>query len=557
MGLSSTDLDLYGQTKAKIHLDASAASGPRADGSKYVVVTAVTPTRLGEGKTLTTIGLSQALRVIGKSSIAAIRQPSLGPTFGIKGGGAGGGYSQVVPMDDLNLHLTGDLHAVSAAHNLLAAAVDARLYHEERSSDKRLGRQGLKRLDLDPDNITWGRVVDMNDRALRDIVVSNGKDGVTRNSCFDITAASEVMAIFALATDLKDLRQRLGRIVVGLSRSGEPVTADELGAAGAMAVLLKDALMPNLMQTLEGGPALVHAGPFANIAHGNSSIVADKIGLSLLGDDGYLVTESGFGSDCGFEKFCDVKCRYSGLQPDCVVIVATVRALKVHGGGPLPGGKKAAAVDVSEGMKHLRNGLGNLQAHIGIVRQFGLPAVVAVNRFTGDTDEEIAIVVEGATEAGAVTACSCQMWDQGGEGGRELAEAVTTACESTAHNFQFLYPLEDSITDKITTIATRIYGASDVELSPLAQERVEHYTRLGYAGLPLIMAKTHLSLSHDPELRGVPKGFTMPVRDLRLSAGAGFLYALCGEIFTMPGLPSLPGFMKVDLDDDGLVVGLS
>jgi formyltetrahydrofolate synthetase len=556
MGLSDSDIDLYGRTKAKIHLDAPPATGPRASGSKYVVVTAVTPTKLGEGKTLTTIGLSQALRVIGKSSIAAIRQPSLGPTFGIKGGGAGGGYSQVVPMDELNLHLTGDLHAVSAAHNLLAAAVDARLYHESRSSDKRLERQGLKRLDLDPDSITWGRVVDMNDRALRDIVVSNGDEGVTRNSRFDITAASEVMAIFALATDLKDLRLRLGRIVVGLSRSGEAVTADDLGAAGAMAVLLKDALMPNLMQTLEGGPALVHAGPFANIAHGNSSIVADKIGLSLLGDDGYLVTESGFGSDCGFEKFCDVKCRYSGLQPDCVVIVATVRALKVHGGGPLPGGKKAAAVGVSEGMEHLRNGLGNLQAHIHIARQFGLPAVVAVNRFTGDTDEEIAVVVEGATEAGAAAACSCEMWGRGGEGGRELAQAVTTACD-TSGDFQYLYPLEDSITDKITTIATRIYGASDVELSPLAQERAEHYTRLGYAGLPLIMAKTHLSLSHDPELRGVPKGFTMPVRDLRLSAGAGFLYALCGQIFTMPGLPSLPGFMKVDLDDDGLVVGLS
>lgn len=557
LGLSDTDIDLYGQYKAKIHLDAAPASGIASGRAKYVIVTAVTPTKLGEGKTLTTIGLSQALRVIGKQSIAAIRQPSQGPTFGIKGGGAGGGYSQVVPMDDLNLHLTGDIYAVSAAHNLLAAAIDARLCHEALSSDKRLQRQGLKRLDIDPDSITWGRVLDVNDRALRDIVVSNGDEGVTRNSRFDITAASEVMAIFALATDIKDLRQRLGRVVIGLSRSGEAVTAEDLGAAGAMAVLLKDALMPNLMQTLEGGPALIHAGPFANIAHGNSSIIADKIGLSLLGDDGYLVTESGFGSDCGFEKFCDVKCRYSGLRPDCVVIVATVRALKVHGGGPLPGGTKAAAVGAAEGLEHLRTGLGNLQAHIRITRQFGLPAVVAVNRFTGDTDEEIAVLVEGAIEAGASAACACQMWGQGGEGGAELARAVVAACDSPDGDFQFLYPLEDSITDKITTIATRIYGAANVELSSLAQERVDHYTRLGYAGLPLIMAKTHLSLSHDPELRGVPRGFTMPVRDLHLSAGAGFLYALCGQIFTMPGLPSLPGFMNVDLDDDGQVVGLS
>ncbi len=560
LGLSDGDIDLYGRYKAKIHLDAASASagaGSAGAGSKYIIVTAMTPTKLGEGKTLTTVGLSQALRVIGKRSIAAIRQPSQGPTFGIKGGGAGGGYSQVVPMDDLNLHLTGDLHAVTAAHNLLAAAIDARLYHESRSSDKRLKRQGLKRLDIDQESITWGRVVDVNDRALRDIVVSNNDDGVRRDSRFDITAASEVMAIFALATDVKDLRQRLGRIVIGLNKSGEAVTADDLGAAGAMAVLLKEALMPNLMQTLEGGPALIHAGPFANIAHGNSSIVADKIGLGLLGDDGYLVTECGFGSDCGFEKFCDVKCRYSGLRPDCVVIVATVKALKVHGGGPLPGSKEAAAMDADTGMGYLQEGLSNLQAHIGIARQFGLPAVVAVNRFPDDTDEEVAAVVAGATGAGATDACACEMWAHGGEGGTELAQAVTAACDSTDGDFGFLYPLEDSITDKIKTIATRIYGAADVELSPLAQERVEHYTRLGYAGLPLIMAKTHLSLSHDPELYGVPEGFTLPVRDLRLSAGAGFLYALCGQIFTMPGLPSLPGFMKVDLDDDGLVVGLS
>jgi formyltetrahydrofolate synthetase len=557
LGFAEADIDLYGQYKAKIHLSATPAAGSAGTGAKYVIVTAMTPTKLGEGKTLTTIGLSQALRVIGKKSIAAIRQPSLGPTFGIKGGGAGGGNSQVVPMDDLNLHLTGDLHAISAAHNLLAAAIDARLYHEDLSSDKRLQRQGLKRLDLDPDTITWGRVVDMNDRALRDIVVSNGNEGVTRNSRFDITAASEVMAIFALATDIKDLRQRLSRIVVGMSRAGEAVTAEDLGAAGAMAVLLKDALMPNLMQTLEGGPALIHAGPFANIAHGNSSIVADKIGLAALGDDGYLVTESGFGSDCGFEKFCDVKCRYSGLRPDCVVIVATVRALKVHGGGPLPGSKEDRAIDAAAGMEHLAKGLGNLRAHIGIARQFGLPAVVSVNRFSDDSDAEIAMVVAGALEAGAAAACPCEMWEKGGEGGRELAEAVTAACDSDDGDFQFLYELGDSIVDKITTIATRIYGAADVELSPLAQDRVEHYTRLGYADLPMIMAKTHLSISHDPKLIGVPEGFTLPVRDLRLSAGAGFLYALCGEIFTMPGLPSVPGFMKVDLDDDGLVVGLS
>lgn len=556
IGLADDDIDLYGRYKAKVHLDAAPASG--AGRSKYIIVTAVTPTKLGEGKTLTTIGLSQALRVIGKQSIAAIRQPSQGPTFGIKGGGAGGGYSQVVPMDDLNLHLTGDLHAVAAAHNLLAAAIDARLYHESRSSDKRLQGQGLERLDIDPESITWGRVVDVNDRALRDIVISASDEGVRRDTRFDITAASEVMAIFALATDLNDLRQRLGRIVVGLNKSGEAVTAEDLGAAGAMAVLLKDALMPNLMQTLEGGPALIHAGPFANIAHGNSSIVADKVGLNLLGDDGYLITESGFGSDCGFEKFCDVKCRYSGLRPDCVVIVATVKALKVHGGGPIPTSRKAAAVDAATGLDYLRLGLGNLRAHIAIARQFGLPAIVAVNRFPEDTDEEIAAVVAGATEAGAMDACSSEMWARGGEGGTDLAQAVVAACDSVGGgDFEFLYPLEDSITDKIETIAKRIYGAAGVELSPQAKERVEHYTRLGYANLPMVMAKTHLSLSHDPELFGVPKGFTLPVRDIRLSAGAGFLYALCGQIFTMPGLPSLPGFMKVDLDEDGEIVGLS
>ena len=516
----------------------------------------MTPTRHGEGKTTATVGLSQALNALGERSIATIRQPSMGPTFGIKGGAAGGGHSQVIPMEELNLHLTGDIHAVAvtSAHSLLAAAVDARLYHEERLDAKRLRRRGLKRLDIDPEAVIWKRVVDMGDRALRDIVVSNGGEGVRRSSGYDISAASEVMAILALAGGLTDLRERLGRIVVGFDRAGGAVTAEDLGAAGAMAVLLKDAMMPNLMQTLENSPVLVHAGPFANIAHGNSSIVADEVALRLLGT-GYLVTESGFGADCGFEKFCHVKCRYSGLEPDCAVIVATVRALKSHGGAPASARAREGAGEAEE-MEWLQKGLGNLAANIGIVRRFGVPAVVAVNRFSGDTDAEVDRVIEAALAHGAAAASCCEVWEHGGAGGADLARAVIDCCESGS-SFRPLYGEETPLREKIETVATQVYGASGASLAPEAEKSIERCEQLGFGTLPVNMAKTHLSLSHDPELRGVPSGFELPVRDVALSAGAGFLVPLCGEIRRMPGLPSRPAFMNLDLDEEGQVVGLA
>ena len=549
LGLSDGDIDLYGRHKAKIHLDAvdrRSRGGP----GKYVVVTAMTPTRYGEGKTTTTLGLSQALNALGHTSIATIRQPSMGPTFGIKGGAAGGGRAQVIPMDEMNLHLTGDIHAVTAAHNLLSAALDSRLYHEERLSDRRLRRRGLKRLDIDPDRVVWKRVVDLGDRALREIVVGEGGEGVRRRSGFDITAASEVMAILALARDLGDLRARLGRVVAAFDRAGRPVTSEDLGAAGAMAVLLKDAMMPNLMQTLENTPVLVHAGPFANIAHGNSSIVADEIALGLMGE-GYLVTESGFGADCGFEKLCHVKCRYSGLRPDCAVVVATVRALKSHGGAPEKRQSGAA-----EEMAWLDEGLHNLAANIRIVGEFGVPAVVALNRFSGDTDAEVDRVLEAAPGLGAAAAAVCDVWARGGAGGAELARAVVDTCRSGS-SFDFLYGEETPLRDKIETVAARIYGADGIDLSPEAESTIERYEDLGFGNLPVNMAKTHLSLSHDPELRGVPSGFVLPVRDVVLSAGAGFLVPLCGEIRRMPGLPSKPAFMNLDLDAEGRVVGLA
>ena len=550
LGLSPDDLDLYGRYKAKIHLDVLGRR-ERREGAKYVVVTAMTPTTHGEGKTTATVGLSQALNALGERSIATIRQPSMGPTFGIKGGAAGGGHAQVIPMEELNLHLTGDIHAVTSAHSLLAAAVDARLYHEERLDDRRLRRRGLKRLDIDPEAVTWKRVVDMGDRALRDIVVSGGGEGVGRNSGYDISAASEVMAILALASGLGDLRRRLGRIVVGFDRTGSPVTAEDLGAAGAMAVLLKDAMMPNLLQTLENSPVLVHAGPFANIAHGNSSIVADEIALRLLGT-GYLVTESGFGADCGFEKFCHIKCRYSGLEPDCAVIVATVRAVKSHGGAPAKARDRGAARE----MEWLEKGLANLAANIGIVRRFGVPAVVAVNRFSGDTDAEVDRVIEAALAHGAAAACVCEVWERGGAGGADLARAVVECCASGS-SFRPLYGEETPLREKMETVATQVYGASGVALAPEAEKSIERYEQLGFGALPVNMAKTHLSLSHDPELRGVPSGFELPVRDVALSAGAGFLVPLCGQIRRMPGLPSRPAFMNLDLDEEGQVVGLA
>ena len=556
LGLTEDDLDLFGKYKAKIHLDVLQKFKGRPNG-KYVDVTAITPTPLGEGKTVTTIGVSQGLNHIGKKVLTVIRQPSQGPTFGIKGGAAGGGYSQIVPMEDFNLHLTGDIHAVGAAHNLLAAAIDARIMHEDTLSDDRLASIGLKRLDIDPYSLTWNRVLDVNDRALRNVIVGLGSkdDGRPRRSGFDITVASEVMAILALTTDLKDLRERLGRIVIGTDKKRNPVTAEDLGVAGAMTVLMKDALKPNLMQTLENSPAMVHAGPFANIAHGNSSIIADIMGLKMV-SDGYLVTESGFGADCGMEKFFDIKCRYSGLVPNCVVIAATVRALKMHGGGPkVVAGRPLDAAYKEENLELLEKGLDNLRANIGIARHYGVPVVVAVNRFTADTDAEIDLVIKGALDGGAVDAVESNVWAEGGKGGAALAEAVVEACEKPS-DFKFLYPLDIPIKDKIETLATKVYGADGVEYSPEAESKVKLYTKLGYDKLPLNMAKTHLSLSHEPSWKGVPKGYNLAIRDIRASVGAGFLYPICGEMRTMPGLPSRPAFMDVDIDETGKTLGL-
>ncbi len=556
LGLTEDDLDLFGRYKAKVHLDVLDRFKDRPNG-KYIDVTAITPTPLGEGKTVTTIGVSQGLNHIGKKVLTVIRQPSQGPTFGIKGGAAGGGYSQVVPMEDFNLHLTGDIHAVGAAHNLLAAAIDARIMHEDRLSDEQLANMGLKRLNIDPYTITWNRVVDVNDRALRNVIVGLGTrwDGRPRASGFDITVASEVMAILALTTGLRDLRERLGRIVIGTDKKRNPVTAEDLGVAGAMTVLMKEALMPNLMQTLENSAAIVHAGPFANIAHGNSSIIADMIGLKLV-SDGYVVTESGFGADCGMEKFFDIKCRYSGLIPNCVVMAATIRALKMHGGGPkVVAGRPLDAAYQEENLELLEKGLENLKANIGIARQFGVPVVVAVNRFTADTDAEIEMVRKAALDAGADDAVESNVWAKGGEGGAALAEAVVKACEKPS-KFQFLYPLDIPIKDKIEAIVTKVYGADGADYSAAAESKIRLYTRLGYDKLPLNMAKTHLSLSHDQAWKGVPKNYTVPIRDIRASVGAGFLYPLLGEMRTMPGLPSRPVFMDVDIDETGKTLGL-
>jgi len=555
VGLTEDDLELYGKFKAKAHLDVLQRLKDRPNG-KYIDVTAITPTPLGEGKTVTLIGLSQALGYIGKKVFTCIRQPSMGPTFGIKGGAAGGGYSQVVPMEDFNLHLTGDIHAVGVAHNLVAAAIDARIMHERNYSDAAWARKGLKKLNINPYSITWNRVVDVEDRALRRIIVGLGDkwDGFPREAGYDITVASEIMALLGLASSLKDMRERLGRIVIGMNWAGKPVTAEDLGVAGAIAVLLKDALKPNLMQTLEHTPVFCHTGPFANIAHGNSSGIADMIAIKLAD---YLVTESGFGADCGMEKFFDIKCRATGLIPNCVVMVASVRALKMHGGGPkVVAGLPLDPAYGEENLELLEKGCENLAANIGIARLFGIPVVVAVNRFTTDTEGELEMVKERAIEAGAEDGCISEVWARGGAGGVELAEAVVEACEKPSH-FQFLYPLDIPIKEKIEAIATKVYGADGVDYDAEAERKIRLYTRLGYDKLPINMAKTHLSLTHDPSLKGVPKGWRLPIRDIRASVGAGFLYPLCGEMRTMPGLPSTPAFLKVDLDlETGKVIGL-
>ena len=553
-GINEEELEPFGMWKAKVKLDILERLEGRSNG-KYIDVTAITPTPLGEGKTTTNIGLTQALGVLKKKVMTCIRQPSQGPTFGIKGGAAGGGYSQIIPMEDFNLHLTGDIHAIGAAHNLIAAAIDARMMHERNNSDAAWEKKGLRKLNINPYSITWNRVVDVNDRELRHIVVGLGSkgDGFPRESGFDITVASELMAILALAVDLKDLRERIGKVVIGYNWDKEPVTTEDLGVAGAAAVLMKDTVKPNLMQTLEGQPAFVHAGPFANIAHGNSSIIADRIALKLAD---YVVTESGFGADIGMEKFFDIKCRYSGLVPNVVVLVATIRALKMHGGGPkVVAGKPLDPAYKKENLELLEKGCANLAANIEIARKFGVPVVVAINTFADDSPAEVALVKKAAREAGAFDAVLSDHWAKGGPGATELAEAVIAACEQPS-DFKFLYPLDWSIEKKIETIATGIYKAAKVEFSPQAKRQIETYEKSGFGKLPVCMAKTHLSLTHDPAVKGAPTGFTLPVREVRASVGAGFIYPLCGEMRTMPGLPSVPAFMGIDLDEDGKVVGL-
>jgi formate--tetrahydrofolate ligase len=542
IGLNEDDLELYGKHKAKVKLEVLEKFKDKPD-AKYVDVTAITPTPMGEGKTVTTIGLGMALNRIGKKAVTCIRQPSLGPVFGIKGGAAGGGYSQVLPMEDFNLHLTGDVHAVGVAHNLLAAFLDAHIMH---GND----------LNIDPYSITLNRVVDVNDRVLRNIVVGLGGkvNGIPRETGYDITVASEVMAILALTTSLKDLRKRLARMVIGTDYEGRPVTAEDLKCAGAMTVLLKDAIKPNLLQTIEHNPCFVHAGPFANIAHGNNSVLADMM-ASKLGE--YVVTESGFGADLGAEKFMNIKCRYSGLKPSAAVIVATVRALKMHGGGFefIPGKGVDREKMEAKNVEAVKKGCENLIKMIENIKIFGIPAVVTVNTFTADFPEEIEAVKEAALNAGADSCVVSEVWAKGGAGGEELAEAVIKAC-SKPGNFKFLYPLEASIKEKIEIIATKIYGADGVDYLQKAEEKIALYTKQGFDKLPICMAKTHLSLSHDPNLKGRPKGFRIPVRDVRTSIGAGFLYPLLGEMRTMPGLPKTPAGTKVDIDEKGNIVGL-
>jgi formyltetrahydrofolate synthetase len=598
-GILPEELELYGKNKAKVHLSIRDRLQDLPNGH-YVVVTAITPTPLGEGKTTTTVGLSQAFGAhLGKKVFTCVRQPSQGPTFGIKGGAAGGGYSQIIPMEDFNLHLTGDIHAITAANNLLAAAIDTRILHEKTQSDealfdrlcppgktggrsfspvmlRRLQKLGISktdpdgltpeerarfaRLDIDPATITWRRVMDTSDRMLRQITIGQGPEekGMTRATGFDISVASEIMAVLALTTGLADMRERLGRMVIGASHGGEPVTADDLGVGGALTVLMKDAIMPNLMQTIEGTPAMVHAGPFANIAHGNSSIVADQVALKLVGPDGYVLTEAGFGADMGLEKFCNIKCRYSGLVPDCAVVVATIRALKMHGGGPkVVAGKPLPPAYTEENLELVGKGAGNLVRAIQIARSFGIPVVVAVNRFREDTAAEIDLVCRIAIEAGAEDAAMTDHWAQGGAGAVALAEAVVKACRKP-NDFHFLYPLDLSIKEKIEIIVREVYGGAGVEYLPEAEKKIAAYTRAGFDKLPICMAKTHLSLSHDPNLKGVPTGFIVPVRDIRASVGAGFLYPMLGTMSTMPGLPTRPGYYDVDIDvKTGRVLGLS
>ncbi|KAI0934511.1 hypothetical protein AcV5_006333 [Taiwanofungus camphoratus] len=605
IGLLPDELESYGKYKAKVELSVLDRLAHRKDG-KYIIISGITPTPLGEGKSTTTVGLAQALGAhLGRPAFACVRQPSQGPTFGIKGGAAGGGYSQVIPMDEFNLHLTGDIHAVTAANNLLAAALDARMFHEATQSDKalysrlvpakkgkrnfaplmlkRLKKLGIDktnpddltpeeikrfaRLDVDPGTITWNRVIDVNDRFLRKITVGQAptEQGHERVTGFNISVASECMAVLALTTGLDDMRERLGAMVVATSKQGDPITADDIGVGGALAVLMKDAIKPNLMQTLEGTPVFVHAGPFANIAHGNSSILADRVALKLAGTEegdstnrvGYVLTEGGFGADMGMEKFCNIKCRVSGLKPDATVIVATTRALKMHGGGPdVTPGKPLHDTYTKEDLVTLKEGCKNLVKHIQNSRKFGLKVIVAINQFSSDTAAELELVREQSLAGGADAAVVSNHWAEGGAGARALAEAVITTCEGPS-GFKFLYDLNIPIEEKIAIICKEIYGADGFELSEAARKQVEIYTRQGFGHLPICMAKTQYSFSHDPKLKGVPSGFTVPIRELRLSAGAGFIYPLLGDMQTMPGLGTRPGFWEVGLDPaTGRVVGL-
>jgi formate--tetrahydrofolate ligase len=540
-GIPLENLEPYGTGAAKIQLEAIEKMKDRPK-AKYVVVSAITPTPLGEGKTTTTVGLGMGFSHIGKSGVIAIRQPSMGPTFGIKGGAAGGGYSQVVPMELLNLHLTGDMHAVTAAHNMCSAALDAHLFHGNEAG-------------LDPYNITWRRVIDVNDRALRNCIIGLGGalDGIPRETGFDITAASEVMATLALCTSLADLRERLGRIVVGYTTAGTPVTAEDLKVAGSMAVILREAIKPNLMQTLENTPALVHTGPFGNIATGNSSIVADRIGIHM-GD--FLVTEAGFGADMGAERFFNIKCRASGLAPDAAVLVATVRGLKAHSGKhrivagkPLPEDLlKENPDEVHEGGANLRKQLENMRIH-------GCTPVVAINVFPGDHEGDINAIKEIAAEYDARAAVSTHFTD-GGAGAKDLARAVAEAADEPSE-FKVLYPDEMSLRDKITTVAQKVYGADGASFSPQANKQIDNYEANGFGNLPVCIAKSHLSLSHDAKLKGAPTGWTLPVREVRASVGAGFVYPICGDMRTMPGLGQTPALQHIDIDADGNIVGLS
>lgn len=542
IGIQEEEIDLYGRYKAKVRADIldRLKDCPQA---KYIDVTAITPTPLGEGKTVTSIGLGQGLAKLGKKVINTLREPSMGPVFGIKGGAAGGGYSQVVPMEDLNLHFTGDIHAVGAANNLLCAMLDTHL-------------QKGNKMGINIHSIGINRVMDISDRALRNIIVGLGgkENGIPRETGFDITVASEVMAILALATDIFDLRERLGKMTVAYTMDGQPVTAEDLKAAGAMTVLLKDALNPNLIQTLEHGPCFMHCGPFANIAHGNNSVLADLIATRSAD---YVVTESGFGSDMGFEKMCNIKCRTSNLKVDCAVIVCTIRALKMHGGLiKVVAGKPLDMEKLSqENLSAVKKGCENLEKHIEIVLLHGIKPVVVINRFPTDTPAEIALIKEIGLKAGAASVVTHEGWAKGGDGCLELAEAVI---EATQHetNFHYLYPLEASIKEKIEIIATKVYGADGVTYLDQAEKNIKLFESVGFGSLPICMAKTHLSLSHDPALKGRPRNYKIPIRDVRASVGAGFLYPLLGTMMTMPGLPSIPAATKVDIDKNGNTVGL-